>query len=345
MSAQRGNVIQSIQSSTLSGDGSIDTHKQELVAVASYNWLDRSNPTIVVPGSPALWTPKPPGTRLNPDAGLVYIDQNAFRNPDCPLEPLFRAVYANDPLFNASEIDLVTDRNNLRKLLQFVTGTPNDFRIEVERINGTTLFTRCEEKSSDFIRTGEFRGFGHQFEENYTKQPASTEGSTGHHRIIRYKFGGLKCLVRLVSGLALQEAATSAIHTIKRGNMASQESLAEIKTRAAHRQLDMSDVLPQLWFSHTPWLIVGYHKGGRFNDVNKLEMDRELESWERRNVRSLEKLAQLLKIIVDAAKDASGGKCSVVCQGTRLNILKSSAEKYKLPSDLREKLEASTAEE
>jgi hypothetical protein len=317
-------------------------------------------------GSPPLWAPKPSGTKLNPDTGLVYIDQNAFRNPDYPLEPLLRAVYSNDPLFDASEIDLVTDRNNLRKLLHFVTGTPKDFRIEVERINGTTLFTRCEEKSSEFIRAGEFRGFGHQFEENYTTWPAGTKGSTGHHRIIRYKFGGLKCLVRfevdaclalggaapveddlseLVSGLALQEDATSVIHTLKRGNLTLQDSIAEIKTRAAHRQLDMSDVLPQLWFSHTPWLIVGYHQGGRFNDVKKLKMDRELESWERSNVRSLKKLAQLLRTIVDAAKDASDGRCSVVCQGTRLEILEASAEKYKLPADLRKKLEAATEEE
>ncbi|KAI5813991.1 geranylgeranyl pyrophosphate synthetase [Pyronema omphalodes] len=366
MSGKGENIIQSVRSSTLSEDETVDTRKRELSVVTSYNWLDRSEPTIMVPGSPALWDPLPSSIKLSPDTGLVYIDQNAFRHPECPLEPLFRAVYSKDPRFDASDIDLVTDRNNLRKLLKFVTGTPEDFRIKVERINGTTLFTRCEEKTSDFIRSGQFRGFGHQFEKNYTTWSADTKGSTGHHRIIRYKFGGLKCLVRfevdaclefgkaapdkddlteLVAGIALKEEETSAIHTRKGGNLVSQDSIAEIKTRAAHRQIDMLDVLPQLWFSDTQWLITAYHHGGRFNNVKKSNVEFELDSWERSNVRNLKKLAGLLRTIINAAKDAEDGRCSIVCQGTQLKILEDSEVKYQLPADLRKKFKPDTAEE
>lgn len=59
---------------------------------------------------------------LPPDSGLVYIDQNAARNPRSPLEPLFRALYTEHPSFDPRVVDLVTDRNKIRKLLLFVQG-------------------------------------------------------------------------------------------------------------------------------------------------------------------------------------------------------------------------------
>lgn len=61
--------------------------------LASYNWIEAPTPTIVVPGSPAQWSP-PQGNRcVKKDSGLVYIAQNAARHPDSPLEPLFRSLY------------------------------------------------------------------------------------------------------------------------------------------------------------------------------------------------------------------------------------------------------------
>lgn len=50
MSGKGENIIQSVRSSTLSEDETVDTHKRELSVVTSYNWLDRSEPTIMVPG-------------------------------------------------------------------------------------------------------------------------------------------------------------------------------------------------------------------------------------------------------------------------------------------------------
>lgn len=280
------------------------------------------------------------------------------------MEPLFLAVHSSNPGFNFSKIDLITDRNNLRKLLNFVTGNPKSFRIEVERVGRTTIFTRNEEKVSDEIPEGEFRGFGHQFEENYTEwPPGTTEGSTGHHRIIRYKFGGLHVLVRyavdvcmpdstaaspaeddlseLIGGLALHENDHSQIRISREGNLVPQDSIGEIKTRAAYRKLEMSDVLPQLWFSDTSRLVVGYHhRRGQFDDVKELEMDSELEAWEEDNARDLQKLVELLGKISDAAKGAKNGKCLIIYRGdSSLDIVEPLTEKYRLPEYIRKKLE------
>jgi len=70
----------------------------------------------------------------------VYIDQNGYRSPRYPLEPLFRSVYIEKPDFNPTSLDLVTDRNNLRKLTQAISEERiEDFRIDV-RVVGSTLF-------------------------------------------------------------------------------------------------------------------------------------------------------------------------------------------------------------
>src|SRR5690242_21875143 len=57
--------------------------------LASYNWINASTPTLVVPGIPPLWSPPNVSRHLPKDSGLVYINQNAARHPDSPMEPLF----------------------------------------------------------------------------------------------------------------------------------------------------------------------------------------------------------------------------------------------------------------
>ncbi len=112
-----------------------------------------------------------------PDSGLVYIDQNAARNPSSPLEPFFRALYTQNPSFKIKVVDLVTDRNNVRKLLGFVKGSSSEAsKIQVEIAYGKiTLFTRIEDKPKEMIQ--DFRGFRHNFEDVYSKK--QTPGITG----------------------------------------------------------------------------------------------------------------------------------------------------------------------
>ncbi|KAK7177458.1 geranylgeranyl pyrophosphate synthetase [Paraphaeosphaeria sporulosa] len=88
--------------------------------LCSYNWKNASVSTIAVPGMPPLWVPLEGSRQLKKDSGLVFIDQNADRHPSYPLEPLFRALYLTDPNFEIGSVDVVTDRNNIRKLLRFV---------------------------------------------------------------------------------------------------------------------------------------------------------------------------------------------------------------------------------
>ncbi|KAL0631015.1 hypothetical protein Q9L58_010133 [Maublancomyces gigas] len=326
-------------------------------ALGSYNWLDKPEPTILVPGSPPKWTPRPTETQLTPDAGHVLIDQNAHRCPDHPLEPLFRALLTNNPAIDLTTIDLVTDRNNLRKLLRFVSNQDDKpFTIRVQRLGTTTLFTRTEPKSSEHI-TG-FRGFGHEFEKAYTSWPRGMENSTGHNRIVQYNLCGLKLVVRfevdasthvgtvvdadtlssLLGGVSLAPVCDSTtFHVTRRGTLVPQESVLEIKTRAVSRTLDLADVLPQLWFSETPALAVGYHSRGRFGSVKPEKMD--LEGWERNNAPMLRKLVEMLRVIVKEAEKAEGRRCVVQGMGDgTLRIVKGSAVDC-LPGDIKAKFQ------
>jgi hypothetical protein len=169
--------------------------------LASYNWVEapRARPTIAVPGSPDLWSPPHDSFRLQKDTGHIYIAQNAARHPESPLEPLFRALYVSQPSFDIASVDIVTDRNNIRKLLGVINPQWNsykreDFTISMEVKNNTVILCRNETKTEEYIGPSEFRGYGHSFEKKCTRPQVSR--STGHHRIISYSFGGLKIVVR-----------------------------------------------------------------------------------------------------------------------------------------------------
>ena len=177
---------------------------------ASYNWLDTYTATILVPGIPPIYSVPRFPPRLSPDAGTQYIDQNGDRNPGSPLESLVAAVHATDEEFDFRSIDIITDRRPIRKLFGFVNGdygqpqfgpSPS-FKFSVELIGASAFFTRIEDKTREQVSSkpghdGKVRSFYRQsFESSYTKMEPCGAGSTSHHQVLRYQFGGLKCLVR-----------------------------------------------------------------------------------------------------------------------------------------------------
>ncbi|KAK0732024.1 hypothetical protein B0H67DRAFT_606564 [Lasiosphaeris hirsuta] len=336
----------------------------ELRHLASYSWLDRPKPTISVPGSPPCWSPPSgPPPKLQPDSGTVYIDQNAANSPRFPLEPLFRALYVEKPDFDMRNIDLVTDRNNMRKLLRFVQASSKDaFQIRVEIAgDNTALFTRVEAKATDFIQG--FRGYGRNFEKAYTKRE---RGSSSHHRIVAYSFGGLQCIVRhetdgyvgrgpvasvdslsgALGGLSLSRSeapvsSTAGTAVEAGGRAVDLSSTLEIKTRAASREVDMVETFPQLWISQTPKLVVGYHRNGVFDKVQLREMTDAINQWEEGHQRDLCRLACLLADIIAAVKRSGSRRAVVSYTGGPGLLVVPSDENPALPDELYTRWESS----
>lgn len=130
------------------------------------------------------------------DIGLFFVDQNGFRMPSDVLLPLITAVEkVNDDSGNPAafdwagkDIDFVTDRNGLRKLMRWIDGEnadepPKDFRIDMQLAGRTVLLNRWEKRTRE-----NFSGFsfGFNFEKASTDPALGCEDSTGHHRIIQY---------------------------------------------------------------------------------------------------------------------------------------------------------------
>ncbi|TEY42315.1 hypothetical protein BOTCAL_0395g00090 [Botryotinia calthae] len=338
--------------------------------LSSYNWLEapHGTPTIAVPGSPALWSTLGVSPQVKKDSGVIYIAQNAARHPESPLEPLFRSLYLKHPSFDILSIDVVTDRNNIRKLLSFIDPSSarnrlEEFTINIEITKNTALFCREEEKTMEYIRPHEFRGFGHEFEKAYTV--TKIRGSTGHHRIISYRFSDLNFVVRYetdgyvdsntktslgaqddlsstLDALSLTPATTrpkivpteSKMTIKKEGQEVPLESILEIKTRVSHKPINFEEIAPQLWVSQTHKLVRAYHQKGIFQNPVVEDVAATIKSWEVRKQDDLRKLAALIKMIIDIVKN--GGSNAVV----KYNAVKDKLVLFKverkemLPKDL-----------
>ena len=343
--------------------------------LSSYNWLEapQDKPTIAVPGSPALWSAEGVSPHLKKDSGLIYIAQNAARHPASPLEPLFRALYVTHPSFDICSIDVVTDRNNIRKLLSFVDPSSarnglEEFTINIEVTKNTAIFCRDEAKTMEYIGPHEFRGYGHEFEKAYTV--TQVRGSTGHHRIISYRFGDLNFIVRhetdgyvdadtripsssskeleddslssMLGSLSLSPTnrppsttpAGSKLTIKEEGQVVPLKSTLEIKTRVFHKPLEIKEIAPQLWVSQTPKLVRAYHNKGAFQGPKVEDVAAEIRRWEKRNQRDLRKLAALINKILNVV-NVCGGNAIVKYddKGDKLVVRKVEGKKM-LPKDL-----------
>lgn len=332
--------------------------------LASYNWLDAPSPTIAVPGTPARWTaPKGP-QQLKKDSGLVYIDQNAARHPDSPLEPLFRSLRIEQPSFGLNSVDVVTDRNNVRKLLSFINpslakGPLGPYTIQIEMAAQTAIFCRDEAVTYEVIGHRDFRGFGHEFEKAYTT--SQIQDSTGHHRIISYRLGGLHFLVRhetdgfvgdiettgddlatVIDSLSLSPRTTPAekasslskLRIKREGQALPRETTLEIKTRVLHKHLDMEEVASQLWVSQTPKLVRAYHQRGRFSNPKAEDVTTKVKDWESTHQKDIAQLVALIKQIVHVTGDFGG---STAIRYTPLKdrlVIEKTERKKMLPDDL-----------
>lgn len=339
--------------------------------LASYNWIEASTPTIAVPGSPAQWSAPQGSRRVKKDSGLVYIAQNSARHPDSPLEPLFRSLYIEHPSFDINSIDVVTDRNNIRKLLSFInpTFTKNGldpFTIQVGMTARTAIFCRDETATYEVIGPGEFRGFGHEFEKASTIN--QVRGSTGHHRIVSYRLGGLGFLVRhetdgyvgdlkpavkndestrnnianMLESLSLSPDTTSIDETPvqskltikKEGRVVPRESTLEIKTRVSHKPLELPEVAPQLWVSQTPKLVRAYHQRGTFSTPKVEDMTAAVKDWEKTHQDDIKRLVALINRILRVTRGWGGSSTIHYDPLKDKLVVKKTERKKMLPDDL-----------
>lgn len=210
-----GKLIQSLTKHDLEKDARAYIDKasiQDCSVVTSYNWLDKSNPTIVIPGQyiscpnpepsqqltdkagkPPRWMPLPGEIKLAQDSGDYFRDKNGSKYPSHLMESTVLAALTHNPHLPA-DLDIVACYSSLGNLVRFLLDKDKSFRILVQVVDSTVFFVRRE--SSPTEKLDGIKGHGHTFPEAYTAWDREVKGSDTSHRILKYRFGGLRMLVR-----------------------------------------------------------------------------------------------------------------------------------------------------
>lgn len=285
---------------------------------------------------------------LRRDSGLQYVDQNAARLPQYPFEVVFHAAEIMNPKIKFDAIDVLINRNSLRKFLSFCQGRSQDsFRVNLFTVSNTLIVERCTRTATEMLHGALNPGYGHVFERAVTEIPADLQDSTAHHRVLRYNLGGLECAVRfevdasvvhcsadsqaeeardpnaaiqegvdsLIGGLndmSLHKEGCASKHgsvtVIPLGAGTAQECTVEIKANSQ----SPAKAVPQMWFGQTPYLVRGHHSGNTFTRVTFDDMRPHFQRWESsaHNQAALQKMVLLLGQLRDVVK-ATGNKSCV----------------------------------
>ncbi|KAF9240055.1 hypothetical protein BU15DRAFT_87784 [Melanogaster broomeanus] len=278
----------------------------DVKAIASYSWLKADTPTIAVP-----------------EMG----DQS-------PMVPLFAAVDVLHDDFRYNDLDLITNRNSFRKLLRYIDNDRNlkDFRIDIDLVKDTCLFTRWEENPA---LAGSWSGYA----------PRGCETTTGHHLTLTLALAELRGL-KVMLGFTVDACtpaesevdddlflASLSSLSIRSGvdvrltsprSLIPQSNLIEVKTRSLQSALVWREIYPQLYFSQTAWLYVAWHSIGTFQPVEKIALDSDaMKPHAQQTAASIRKLKVLLEDILEVVrKQGPGIPLSLVGRGGTLTLWK-----------------------
>ncbi|KAK0646769.1 hypothetical protein B0T16DRAFT_493683 [Cercophora newfieldiana] len=186
--------LETLDLDSLAGDR--DVCIQDDVDLASFNKL--TDGEIIVPGAPPKFFPITGRTDIKLDARNHKL-QTHFPQYTYSFEPLVRSVQIMDPYFDFDKTALVTNASNLRKLFHFFR---NEHRV-IERFDmefrRSTMFMS---KWNGDPSLNSSMGHGAGFERKTCRYPydsdkdATLRVSASHHRVVRYRFSGLDCVIQ-----------------------------------------------------------------------------------------------------------------------------------------------------
>lgn len=270
---------------------------------------------------------------LPKDEGTEFVDQNAARSPEYPFEPLFRAAAFMNPSFRFDHVDVLVNRNSLRKLLDLSAGRRQEsFRLNLYLVHRTLVIERCEKNARRLIHGSLNPGWGRMFEKRFAKYPPGLEDSASHHRALQYELGALTCVVRsevdasyeegprsgelsdllpaMIDSLVIEDSPAS--KNASRKPLMAQSTAAEMMTASQDKRLGL--YLPQLWFGRTPWLVMGRHSNGTFQEIRITHAEPRFTDWESRRQVELRKLATILTQLRKAVEENRGEHCIAIHQ-------------------------------
>ncbi|KDR82523.1 hypothetical protein GALMADRAFT_58125 [Galerina marginata CBS 339.88] len=355
-----------------------DSCVKNCIYIGSYNWLKGDAPAILVPGSPPHWENRATHYTIPPDIGVYLSNQNGHKMPNALFLPLIVAVNqysqnAKKPPFDWASVDIVTDRNCLRKLTRWVGGNNvRDFRIDLQLVGEKTVLMNRWEKRNMEVFSG--RTFGFSFEKASTSPAPGCKDSTGHHRIVTYDLNGLKMVVRFEVDACIPPVAkyprksistidelTDSMNSIKispasrvgqlqifeGGSAVSHTAVVELTTRSQKNIMDngfdWKEAYPQLFFSQTAHHFLAVHQRGRFIDIQKRKItSEELQAIEKDAQVELKKVRKALEFVQQIAiEHGKKGRISLVCIDGELKVYQRHNDESCLPEQIMNLFESS----
>jgi len=290
---------------------SSDIFISDVKSIASYNWLYRKKPIILVPGHPNIWLGPDLPLTLQTDAGKIFIDQNAYHLPQFPLLPLFAATKFCSPDYSLPLTDFITDLRVLVTLWQWASrdkpSTPlSPRRIDIELVQGKTVLMQHWVATGNAVKVVK-DGFANEFAAACTSPASGLETAYGHYRIISYTFGGFQMLVRYrvdaclddpgpprqpsptsphaeppssvfpAVSMNLQSVGGNRFQIEQGGNFVQQSSLVKLEVVQAGRLRESGDdwfrIYPESLLSQTSNIYLCVHTSkGVFSRVNRMNL-------------------------------------------------------------------------
>ncbi|KAF4669287.1 hypothetical protein FOZ61_004577 [Perkinsus olseni] len=290
--------------------------------IATYNWHPSSTtevPRMVVPGLPPFLVDSRDPPKLEYDQGTFFCDENQYRQKESPTESLFQAVAICTPNFDWQAVDIVTDRNNLRKLMralqpQWDSFDDQSFQVDLDVVGRTVVLTRVGPAESQVF------GCGHSFEDQMTTP--SPEGS--FRRVVSLNLGRVALVVRseidAVDGGTWRSVSRKAEWSpkpgsrieIKRGGGLKKGSECpeywELKTKSLKKRFDWAGAYGQLCLGDVHNLLIARTK---WTEVKSMEsLTREQVGARGRFFDLFGRLEALLMSILETVRKPADGSHS-----------------------------------
>ncbi|KAF4714289.1 hypothetical protein FOZ62_024138 [Perkinsus olseni] len=319
--------------------------KWDLQPVASYSW-DRSStakePHIAIPGQAPVYRPVTTFFQVYKDTGEG--SRKIEWDLGNPMESAFHALAICDPDFDWSTVDLVTDRNNLRKLLKlvdpvqskpFFPGAEEGFKIlaDVPAGNRPVVFTAHREGSERIPR-----GVGIPFEEHMTVVPNGARTFEEYHRVVLMNIGSLRILVRTevdaMTTIPEPESlsdewvlckGSEKMRYQKFGKFNADDTVVELKSKSAFfPDFQWRSTFYQMLLGKVDKLVLGWHKRGLFKPPTEYKISQVQIKVEDDVDKRLRQLGALLQRLMDVFKQEkvpkalelnwSGGRADLIVQ-------------------------------
>ncbi|KAF4755007.1 hypothetical protein FOZ63_016234, partial [Perkinsus olseni] len=330
-------------------------------AIGSYSWDTTSTlkePRIVVPGLAPVYSPAKRSFTLQRETRHPsnYVEEYDLK---VPTESILHVMSVCQPSFDWSAVDLVTDRNNLRKLLRFLEASPDaplfpDAEESFEIIVDVPSGRRPVAFTCDLRRDAPAPlGFGHAFEERLTTVPEVAKTLRGYFRLILLDINGFKVVVRTevdalespAEGGAVPEGpwkpltgSATGQHYRRCGDFdAADGTVVEMKSKSAFfPDFPWRSTFYQMLLGKVDKLVLGWHKKGHFQPPKEYSYA-EVQSQANADVdKRLSQLGALLKRVVHFVKQAGipkalklvwdGGATDLVIEVRHLNSSEEEAD-------------------